>query len=181
MAQQDRFYDYTSFSNERVDEIFKAWDNLGGYHGLLIKKMADLIMDDTSVLDVGCGRCHLIDALQFTNHKHIEYHGIDKDDRILAMAKEKHPEANIVKQDLYNLDAGKLYDIVVACGLYSGEPKKRDGIERLLQRTRHYLIITYFAEERGRVPDALKWDGWTNEFILHNIDKRLEIMRVWKW
>jgi hypothetical protein len=121
----------------------------------------------------------LIDALQFTNHKHIEYHGIDKDDRILAMAKERHPEADISKQDLYSLEF-KANDIVVACGLYSGEPKKREGIEKLLSRATKYVIITYFAEERGRVPDALKWDGWTNEFIQHKIDARLEIMRIWR-
>jgi len=177
---KDRFYDYTSFENERLDGILKSWDGLGGYHGLMIQKIFNLILYDLSVLDVGCGSGHLLDVMPGNGQKLGEYLGVDMDERVLARAREKHPEAKFMKADFRTLDLGRRFDVVVACGLYSGEPEEEIGIKKLLDHTGKYLIITYFAKERGLVPLILQREGWANEFILHNIDERLEIMRMWR-
>ena len=176
----DTFYNYSRFDDNRVTDIFRGWDGLGGYHGLLIKQMAIMVPDKTTVLDVGCGACHLLDALKILGRTPKEYVGIELDDRILSIAKEKHSEANLIKADFHTLNLNKKFEVVIACGLYSGEPERDDGVSKLLEHTEGFLVLTYFAKKKGVVPKALTVDGWGNEFIIHKIDDRLEIMRMWR-
>lgn len=139
-----------------------------------------MVPDQSSVLDVGSGGCHLLDALKARNVHLKEYLGIDIDDRILSLAREKHPDVNLMKMDFHDLNLGRRFDTVVACGLYSGEPERIQGISRLMEHTEHTLILTYFAKEKFAVPLVLKSPAWTPEFILHDIDPRLEILRLWR-
>ncbi|MCK5643636.1 MAG: class I SAM-dependent methyltransferase, partial [Gammaproteobacteria bacterium] len=119
----DRFYDYTSFSNERLQGIFDSWDGMGGYHGLLIKKIASLINEGETILDVGCGMGHLYEA---TKEKIKYYEGVDHDQRIVewATAKYRHdPKAVFYKASVYDLGSYHNNDVVTAIGLYSAAPK----------------------------------------------------------
>ena len=176
----DRFYNYSAFDDKRVEDIFKGWDGLGGYHGLLIRKVSRLLVG-TTALDVGCGLCHLYECLKVENPLFGgTYVGTDIDDRILGMARERYPQLNLLKQDVYDLNIGEKFDTVYGIGLYSGEPEILRGINNMLNHANHAVVLTYFAKERNKVPSILKIDGWEIEFIIHNIDEKLEIVRMWK-
>ena len=156
---KDVFYDYDAFDPERVKTIFTSWDNMEGYHGLLIKKCANLAMGKT-FLDVGCGLCHLYEALKTHPRKKVDrYVGVDIHPQILSMAQKRYPDLEIPKMNVLDLSGLSMFDSVFAVGLYRETPKQKDGIEEMLQHADRCVILTYFAEKRFRVPDALRVDG----------------------
>jgi len=176
----DRFYDYSSFSDDRLKKIVFGWNGLGGYHGLLIKKIGELIPSKVSVLDVGCGLCHLYEAIK---DKVGLYVGVDKDPRIIKWAKERWPNLKILQRNVYDLNGLDIFDVVTAIGLYSGEPEKPNGIEQMLNHTEIKLIITFFRKtETGTPPFLLKLTGKWKKYhkIPHNIDEKLVIMEIYK-
>ncbi len=175
MILNDIFYDYTTFSEDRLEEIFKGWDGLSGYHGLLIKKCASLLIGKT-VLDVGCGLCHLYEELKKIGYMK-SYTGIDNHSFILKMTKERYPSLNLTSADVYNLSQFDVFDTIFAIGLYREQPKKRDGIEEMIKHSNKCVVMTYFAVEKGKVPEVL--ECYYPEIINHNIDDRLEIVRLW--
>lgn len=177
---KDVLYDYSTFNPERVKEIFTSWDNMGGYHGLLIKRCAGLAMKKT-FLDVGCGLCHLYEALKAHPRKSVErYVGVDTHPQILSMARKRYPDLEILEMSVFDLSALPSFDTVFAVGLYREMPKHKTGIREMFQHADRCVVLTYFAEKRFQVPDALRVDGGSIEFIEHDIDERLEIVRLWK-
>ncbi len=177
MDGHDNLYDYSSFSPSRVKGIFEGWDGLGGYHGLLIKRCANLLVG-TTVLDVGCGLCHLFEALMSQWNKPAYYCGVDIHPQILQMAKRRYPDLDIYEKSVYDLSGLKIYDTVFAIGLYREIPAHFDGIQEMLDHTGKCLILTYFTGEQGKTPEILELTY--PEYIEHDIDERLEIVRIWK-
>jgi len=179
--KKDDFYDYSSFSNEKIKGIFEGWNGLGGYHGLLIKKCALLVVGH-SVLDVGCGLCHLYEG--FDRIKHLksinDYVGIEKHPLVLEMARNRYPKLNLVKGNVYDLSEFGLFDTVYVIGLYREEPILKRGIIELFNHAKQCVVLTYFAKEMGKVPETLKIPNSSVEFIDHDIDDRLEIVRLWR-
>jgi SAM-dependent methyltransferase len=175
---KDDLYDYSQFTSERVKEIFTDWDGLGGYHGLLMKKVASLVPKG-SVLDVGCGLCHLYEALIEVKWQG-RYVGIEINDLIYQMARERYPSLYIVKKDFYNIKAVRTFDTVCAIGLYRKEPIAKDGILKLIQASSDLVILTYFAKKIGKIPHVMKDIPTIHmDFVDHDIDPRLEIARIW--
>ena len=170
----DRLYDYTSFSDDRLKNILTSWDGLGGYHGLLIKKVSELIPPESSILDVGCGLCHLFEALK---SKNVRYTGLEYDTRIVEWARERYPTLKILHGSMYNLSNLGMFNCVTAIGVYSGEPESPSGVIEMLRHTDKKLILTYF--KKNPTPTFLNNIKYreTNT-ILHNIDTRLEIREI---
>jgi len=178
----DRFYDYSSFTKKKFEGILKGWNGLGGYHGLMIKLIVSRISLDSTVLDIGCGLCHLWEGLQERIFSHLGsaipyYVGIDIDPRAVKMAKERYPFLTIEKGTVYDLSKYGMFDVVVACGLYSGEPEKPDGVLEMLRHTKKKLILTYFHKEKGTYPPFF---GKKINEIEHDIDERLTIVEIYK-
>ena len=182
----DDLYDYSTFETKRVHDIFTAWDGLGGYHGLLIRKCADLLVG-SSVLDVGCGLCHLYEAFKNRHNKPIpHYVGVEVHNYVYALAKKRYPNLQIYKENLYSLPSSHIkglkggFDTVYAIGLYRNEPVDRSGLLTLTVNARKAVILTYFAKDPGVIPKIIhKLRMRKVEIIQHNIDSRLEIVRLW--
>lgn len=139
-AMSDKYYDYSRFDDERLRGIMASWDGLGGNHGLVIKLCADKLVGDT-VLDVGCGLCHLYDVLK---DRVTEYVGVDNDERVVDWARHRYPSLQIEwadVRDLFRL-GDRRFDTVYAIGLYR-KPEELIGIEEMLKHARKALIITY--------------------------------------
>ena len=97
-SEPDKFYDYRRFKDDRLYNIMSGWDKLRGNHGLVIKYCANLLVGDT-VLDVGCGFCHLYEALG-DRVKH--YVGIDIDERVLEWTRNRYPELDLRYGDVHD-------------------------------------------------------------------------------
>ena len=132
-------YTYVGFSRKQLEDLMRGWDSYGGLHGSILRKCAELVIGD-SVLDVGCGFCHLYKLIQ---DKVSVYVGIDNDRTILEMAKKKHPELDIRFGDVYDLSTFPNFDSVVAVGLYNHDPNTPDGILEMLKHSKKCLIFTY--------------------------------------
>ena len=168
-----------------------GWDGLSGYHGLLIRKIGNLIPTDSTVLDVGCGLCHLYEAIKNRVKKYV---GVDSDKRVVRWARERYPDLHITCRNVYSLEGVRDYDVVAAVGLYSGEPNNPDGVYEMLNHAKEKMLITFFHKKilapyiyRDTTPQEFippflelisNWRRCNN--ITHNIDERLTILEIYK-
>ena len=74
------------------------------------------INDDCSLLDVGCGFGDYFNYLKQRGIKNVKYNGIDLTDKIVNVAKEKNPLANVVQGNVLDLPDDKKFDYVVSLG-----------------------------------------------------------------
>ena len=186
---KDRFHTYLGFPDERLNTILTGWDGLGGIHGLVVKYCAKLLQG-ISVLDVGCGGCHLYDALK--DEVALEnYVGVDNDQRVLEHAKQRHPDLQLYYASVYDLSVlrDRQFDTVYAVGLFT-EINREEGVMEMLKHTKQCLVLTYknnrisFTEPFiYKFPDPL----WTIrrsgeiksiEILAHNIHRNIEILRL---
>ena len=171
----DKFYTYDRFDDKRVKEIFTGWDGLSGYHGLQVAKCASLLMGN-SVLDVGCGICHLYEMLKLNNYTG-SYTGTDIEPRVLKLARERYPQLGILEKSVYDLSGLGMYDTVFAIGLYDDPPVSKKSMEEMMNHTNNAIVITYRTDTPNIIPSSLIDFGWKNETYPHDIDSRLIIMR----
>lgn len=186
---RDSFYDCTGLSLERLRNTFGKWDmelvdesGLRHYHAIQIRQCASLLMGKT-VLDVGCGECHLYDLLK---EKIERYVGVDIDPRIVEMALEKHPGLDIQEGSVYDLSGVGLFDSVYAIGLYFGRPNLEKGIREMLNHAQFCLVMTYFASQKREPFPFL--EGVEYDYLDFELDpesqnsyiKNLEIVRIRK-
>jgi len=179
--KDDTFYDYSNFEDARLESTMKGWDGLGGYHGLQVRTMARLFINETA-LDVGCGLGHLYQVLKtFTYPAVKRYVGVDIDERVLKMAKERFPELEFHKRSVYDLEGLDVFDTVFAIGLYRYAPSSQKSILEMMKHAKYCVNTCYYVdpEERGKVLDVFNVPNWQTEFIVHDIDDKLEIIRLW--
>ena len=155
------FYDYLKFDDERLKGIFYGWDGFGGNHGAVLKKCASLLKG-RSVLDVGCGLCHLYELLKDDLD---EYVGLDIDERVVGWARERYPELDIRVGDSNNLSEYGMYDTVYAIGLWR-KIESIEGVKELLRHADKSMVLTYFhhATEEDAIPKPL-WGLIRNESV----------------
>ena len=166
----DPLYRYEKYNDERLGEIFNAWDGLGGYHGLQIKEVASLISPYNSLLDVGCGTGHLYEAV-----KPEKYTGFDVEPRVVELAKNRHPSLDIRLGDALDMDEYGIYDVVAAIGLFSSEPNTIDIIDNMYAHANKRVIFTINHYDKG-MPDIVA-SSYRNAYLHeHNIDKAMHII-----
>ena len=142
--RDDTFYDYRRFADDRTEGIFTSWDVKRGNHHFVIKTCSGLQEGET-VLDVGCGLCHLYELLDVK-----EYVGIDIDPRIIKWARKRHPDLILGVGSVYDLSIWGIYDTVYAIGLYR-RLENLMGIEEMLKHTRKALIFTIWQSKENPV------------------------------
>jgi len=134
-----------------------GWDNFTGNHGVVVKFCAKLFQG-IDVLDVGCGLCHLYEALT-DDYQIYDYVGVDNDRRVLKWARQRYPNLDLKYGDVYNLSflGERKFDSVFAIGLYR-MPHQIDGIKEMLKHTKTQLILTYL--HRGAEPRVFPEVFW---------------------
>lgn len=141
---KDRYYDYSSFSDKKIESIFKTWDNHGlkDYHGRQITFHTSLLSGD-SVLDVGCGTGHLYEAIK---NKIKSYVGIDNNERVVKLAKEKHPNLRIELADANDLSKFGMFDMVYGIGLFS-TPRTNYVIREMLSHAKMKVVFDFRVDD----------------------------------
>lgn len=142
-----------------------------------------------SVLDAGCGP-----ATEFLSYQSdpelssVKYIGVDKSDRMLELAKDRYPEALLVKADLKELPfPDKSVDAVVLKHVLEHQP---DGYEKVVAEAvrlaTQCVIIDFFHAPLRFIPKTLRindrngyTDNWYNRTSFEGFLDNLPITN-WK-
>ena len=177
---EDDFYDYLDFDSERLFDVLTSWDGLGGYHGLLMKRMVKSIPEDKTILDVGCGLCHLYEALKEAKKPLREYVGVDVDPRIYEWARSRHPKMRLYVEDLHHLDnlALEKFDVVTAIGVYATNPVDDTGIHKLIDQAKESVFLTFADDTPYKFSKEIRARVKTIKLHQHKLDERLKIVEL---
>lgn len=94
----------------------------------------DYVRTRDRILDLGCGGGQF---LEFLKDKKVEYTGIDFSDRLISIAKERHPEANYQVADVLSLPfSDKYFDKVYAIALLHCIPSQEFRFKTLNEMKR---------------------------------------------
>jgi len=100
-----------------------------------LKNLAEMVPENSSVLDLGCGNGRLIDAFE----QKISYFGIDQSEALIKLAKERYPDNVFITGnalDLNKIDFKKneipsKYDFIFSIAVLQHIPGKKKRIEML--------------------------------------------------
>jgi 2-polyprenyl-3-methyl-5-hydroxy-6-metoxy-1,4-benzoquinol methylase len=112
------------------------------------------------ILDFGCGKG---DFYQFLKDKdiHVEYHGYDINEKLIALAEQKYPEADF---RVFDIDKDKLnedFDYIFLCGVFN---LKVEGLDEIIKNT----LLKLFKHCRiGLAFNALSSHNPEKDFELH--------------
>ena len=114
------------------------------------------INDDCSLLDVGCGFGDYFNYLKQRGIKNVKYNGIDLTDKIVNVAKEKNPLANVVQGNVLDLPDDKKFDYVVSLGVngvktgdnWDNLTSVLDKMWKLCKKGIAYNAVSNFASEQ---------------------------------
>ena len=97
-------------------DVIYGWDGYDKDSDFILEFLQEQLPDAKTLLDVACGTgLHLVGLKEkFT----IE--GVDFEDEILDIAREKHPELSFQQADMRDFDLGKTFDVVICFGLSVG-------------------------------------------------------------
>ena len=91
-------------------------------------------LENKSVLDVGCGFGDFFDFLTTTLGLNIEYTGVDISSKVVAQAKERNPQLNIIKLDILSQEVQK-HDYVFGSGIHNIKVEKNDELlQKMLEK-----------------------------------------------
>ncbi|MDA3840287.1 MAG: methyltransferase [Patescibacteria group bacterium] len=106
-----------------------------------LKNLANTVKEDSTMLDLGCGNGRLIEAFD----KKVNYYGIDQSEKLIKLAKERHPGNSFSVGDALNLNTFDFkknnipskYDYIFAIAILQHIPteEKRINLIRGLKNT----------------------------------------------
>jgi len=109
-----------------------------------------------TVLDFGCGKG---DFCGFLKEKGIaaNYCGIDINDALISMAKNKYPEAEFIALDIDETAFNRTFDIIFVCGVFNlriagiGDSMKTilKNLFPRCHRTLHANLLSYYVPQRN--------------------------------
>ncbi|MCX8069565.1 MAG: class I SAM-dependent methyltransferase, partial [Thermodesulfovibrionales bacterium] len=112
-------------------------------HYKTILEVANL--SNSKVLDFGCGKGDLYQYFKEVGIN-VDYTGIDINERLINLARLKHPDARFLCMDILEKDIDETFDHILICGVFN---LKFQGIEdtiktiltRLFSKCRHSLAF----------------------------------------
>lgn len=150
------------FSETRKKQLSPLWDEL-------LKIVGD-IKPDSRILDVGCGNGRLLKAI---GEKKVEYLGIDNSERMVALAKELHPEQRFLVNEV--LELSKIPEInfdyvffVAVLHHLPGEDLRVAALKQLKNK----------VSDNGRII-IVNWNFWHHK-KLRKLIWRYAILKIFK-
>lgn len=121
-----------------------------GYYHERYQEVADLIPQNSSVLDVCCGDCMLYDFLKFKN---VNYTGIDFNQTFVTVAKKRGLE--VIKANVFTDNLPRADYVVLLSSLYQFIPRHKELIIKLLSVSRKAVIIRECIKSRSSSTNIL--------------------------
>lgn len=142
----------------KLARLWRKPGHRGGRHWLLIKRSADLI-DDGSVLDVGCGHGHLYALImdRVTN-----YVGIDTSKPQLDIARKSFENEGDKFQygSIYELEAYSMFDTIACVSVVVHLPNPHDElIQSLWAKARKSLVIETWKGKEPTIRNQQRGEG----------------------
>jgi SAM-dependent methyltransferase len=109
-----------------------------------------------SVLDYGCGKGDLYGYIK-DRQIHIQYCGIDINENLIELAKNKFPEAEFHVLDIEETDFNKTFDLILICGVFNLriagiEESMKSILKRIFPLSKealHLNLLTYYVPIRN--------------------------------
>ena len=143
-------------TKEDYDLIAEEFSQTRGFLWEELKTFKDLVKDEEKVLDLGCGNGRLLELLQ---DKKIEYVGLDNSQKLIEIAKEKHPNFQFLVADALSLPfLADSFDKVFSISVFHHIPSEEfrlkflEEIKRIL-KPKGILILTV-------------WNLWQKRYFL---------------
>jgi ubiquinone/menaquinone biosynthesis C-methylase UbiE len=118
----DKIYHWKDYTNEteKIKELIKQFKTTSG----------------NSLLEVGCGTGHHIQHLQDT----YQCTGVDLNEEILLVAREKHPNTEFIQANMVNMDLGRSFDVITCLFSSIGYVKTYSNLEKTLNGFSRHLF-----------------------------------------
>jgi len=164
---------YKNISKEFSDTRQYSWK---GWEGIL--QYLDM-KENCKVLDLGCGNGRFYEFLVKHIDKNINYIGVDGDEGLLSITKEKYKGARFLEGNIFENygNTNSTYDLVVGFGITHHIPGKKfrnnwfENIYKILNR-QGYLILSFwnFLDKKSLVKatdleENDYWLGWNNKEV----------------
>lgn len=96
-----------------------------------------------SILDFGCGKGDFYGFMK-ENNISVQYFGIDINENLIALAKQKYPEAEFFIIDIEEEAFERSFDIIFVCGVFN---LRVTGIEESMKNVLKKLFYPFIFEE----------------------------------
>jgi ubiquinone/menaquinone biosynthesis C-methylase UbiE len=126
-----------SESAHLYDAIYRAFKDYAAEATAISKLVRAAHPSPTTILDVGCGTGE--HALHLRKHHGFAVDGLDRDPGLLAVAREKLPDARFFEADMATFDVGHRYDVVMCLFSSIGYLKTIERVTAALRCFRRHL------------------------------------------
>jgi len=146
-----------------------GWTKSKKHADLRYKIMLELLRERTevSLLDVGCGACHLLEYMTAHNVENVRYCGIDLSESFLALSRRKFPNIELFHRDILSLDFEfPRFDYVVMNGLFNWRGQvSHDEMWAYMQTM---LLRAFEMADRGIAFNVMsKYLDWERDDLFH--------------
>ena len=121
------------------------------------------IKDNFKILDLGCGNGRLLKSLEQSDKK-LNYLGVDFSEKLIAQARENHPEAKFVTADMSDLYfEPNTFDMIFMIASFHHLPTKTERLE-LLYQAKRWL-------KPGGLLFMTNWNLWQKKYLRYSLEK----------
>jgi SAM-dependent methyltransferase len=136
--------------------------------------------EECSLLDVGCGTARLLDLIKSLGRDEISYRGVDLSPKLLEAARKKHPEADFVLGDPFDLKEvwEDRPDFVVFGGIFTS--RLQMSVAEMTDYMLRMLRLAFTHCRRGVVFDVISAHvDWQREDLFHvSFDQMADLMQA---
>jgi SAM-dependent methyltransferase len=124
--------------------------------------------EECSLLDVGCGPARLLDLIKSLGRDEINYRGVDLSPKLIEAARKKHPEADFILGDPFDLE--KIWsprpDYVVFGGIFTC--RLQMSVEEMTDYMLHLLRLAFRNCRRGIAFNVMSHHvDWQRDDLFH--------------
>jgi SAM-dependent methyltransferase len=136
---------YRNRYNKRIEKYGISPESLGWGGGkerqfLRFKILLEIgVKQKETLLDVGCGFADLYEFLILSNFE-IDYTGVDINEKLINMSKEKNPDLNVFTADILDNEFRQTYDWIICCGIFNAKLSYEDNytyIKKMITKMFH--------------------------------------------
>jgi SAM-dependent methyltransferase len=133
-----------------------------------------------TLLDVGCGTARLLDLIESLGRSEIRYRGVDLSPQLIAASREKHPEAEFICGDPFELAEiwAARPDYVVFGGIFT--VRLQMSVEEMTEYMIRLLRLAFTNCGRGIAFNVMSHHvDWQREDLFHvPFDRMAEILQA---